>query len=136
MPKSMLSLFIAVFTILQSSCSPKTSEDPNEVYRLWTGEKPSKSIQVLKGKYWQSGHFTKEYIMFIELHAPKNLIQEFIVQNKLKPATEPIVLPTDAPAWFRPTSSYKVWEPSDFSQGSAYYVDSANSQVMIYEIQL
>jgi hypothetical protein len=136
MPKLLLSLFIAVFTILLSSCSPKTSENPKEVYRLWAGEKPSKSIQVLKGKYWQSGHFTKEYIMFMELRAPKNWIQEFIVQNKLKLTTEHIVLPTDAPAWFKPTSSYKVWEPSDFSQGSAYYVDSANSKVLIYEIQL
>jgi hypothetical protein len=106
------------------------------VYRLWAGEKPSQSLKVLRGKYWQSGHFTKEYIMFMELHAPKDWIEAFVVQNKLKPATEPIALPNDAPAWFKPTSAYKVWEPSDFSQGSAYYVDSSNGHVMIYEIQL
>jgi hypothetical protein len=136
MPKVLHSLSLTLFTILLSSCSPKTSENPSEVYQLWAGEKPSKNLKVLHGKYWQSGHFTKEYIMFMELRAPNDWIQEFIVQNKLKPATEPIALPSDTPLWFKPTSAYKIWEPSDFSQGSAYYVDSLNGQIMIYEIEL
>jgi hypothetical protein len=136
MPKVLHSLSLTLFTILRSSCSPKTSENPSEVYQLWAGEKPSKNLKVLHGKYWQSGHFTKEYIMFMELRAPNDWIQEFIVQNKLKPATEPIALPSDAPLWFKPTSAYKILEPSDFSQGSAYYVDSLNGQIMIYELQL
>jgi hypothetical protein len=100
MPKVLHSLSLTFITILLSSCSPKTSENPSEVYQLWAGEKPSKNLKVLHGKYWQSGHFTKEYIMFMELRAPNDWIQEFIVQNKLKPATEPIALPSDAPLWF------------------------------------
>jgi hypothetical protein len=100
MPKVLHSLSLTLFTIFLSSCSPKTSENPSEVYQLWAGEKPSKNLKVLHGKYWQSGHFTKEYIMFMELRAPNDWIQEFIVQNKLKPATEPIALPSDAPLWF------------------------------------
>jgi hypothetical protein len=84
MPKVLHSLSLTLFTILLSSCSPKTSENPSEVYQLWAGEKPSKNLKVLHGKYWQSGHFTKEYIMFMELRAPNDWIQEFIVQKQIE----------------------------------------------------
>jgi hypothetical protein len=129
-------LFFTTLLISLLNCSPVTSENPTEVYRLWNGEKPSNEIKVLNGKYWQSGHFTKEYIMYLELKAPKDWIKEFIVQNKLKQISETVALPLDAPAWFKPTATFQGWEPTDFSQGSTYYIDSANGHLMIYEIQL
>jgi hypothetical protein len=60
-----LSFLIGVF----SSFTEKTSENPNETYMLWSGEKPSNEIEVIRGKYWLSAHFTKEYIMYLELLA-------------------------------------------------------------------
>lgn len=114
----------------------KNSEDPQEVYRLWSYEKPPKGVNVIRGKYWQSPHFTKEYIMYLELTAPSYWRKEFIRRNNLIPDTIAVQLPSEAPAWFQPSKEYKVWIPSDFSQGSMYYEDTASGHMFIYEIQL
>ncbi len=114
----------------------KNSEDPQEAYRLWSYEKPPKGINVIRGKYWQSSQFTKEYIVYLELNAPTYWRKEFIRRNNLIPNTIPVQLPGEAPSWFQPSKGYKVWVPSDFSQGSKYYEDTTSGHMFFYEIQL
>jgi hypothetical protein len=45
----------------------KKSIKAEKCYMLWTGEKPYKDVKVIHGKYWQSVHFTREYIVYLEL---------------------------------------------------------------------
>ena len=131
------SLIILAFQIsIILSCSSKISEKPNEIYKLWAGEKPPDDIIVLKGKYWQSGHFTKEYEMYLKLKASNSWIKQFVTQNKLRFVANEPNYPSDAPDWFKPLSSFKVWEPSGFNQGSVIYVDYITGPMFIYEIQL
>jgi len=134
---------IIIFTItlvalsfVQTSCHRKRSENPREVYSLWAGEAPPKDVKVLKGRYWQSAHFTKEYIVYMELIAPREWMQAFIEQNKLKIENHDRETPIDAPDWFKPPGDHIVWTPSGFSQGSKYFIDSAYTHMFLYEIQL
>ncbi len=75
------------------SCVEKKSTNPTEVYRLWSGTQPPKEIKVLNGKYWQSAHWTKEYILFLELEAGKKFWEDLkksknlIIDTKEKPFT-------------------------------------------------
>ncbi len=132
--KTMLGFFLLGISII--SCSEKNSENPEEVYYLWSGTKPTNEVKLINGKYWQSAHFSKEYKMYLELNATNNWISEFIKQNNLKllTSTSPEI-PTDAPAWFKVKSGFKVFEPSEFSQGSIYFVGEKTGKVLIYEIQ-
>jgi hypothetical protein len=132
--KRLLLLLLVMFSLI--SCFEKNTEDPIESYKFWAGEKPSKDVKVIHGKYWQSGHFTKEYIMYLELNASSNWINELIRQNNLIPDTTKVILPGDAPSWFVPKKSQKAYIHSGFDQGSIYFIDSLNRHLLIYEIQL
>ncbi len=127
-------LFLGISLI---SCSEKNSENPEEVYYLWSGTKPTNEIKLINGKYWQSSHFTREYKMYLELIASKNWLSEFIKQNDLKLLTSTSIdLPPDAPGWFKAKPGFKVFVPSQFSQGSIYFLDDKTGCMLIYEIQL
>ena len=129
-------LTLAMVAVVQSSCHRKRSENPGEVYRLWAGERPPEDVKVLKGRYWQSAHFAKEYIVYMKIEAPREWIEEFIDLNKLKRETEDREIPSDAPDWFKPPQKDIVWAPSGFGNGSKYFIDSAFTHIFLYEVQL
>jgi hypothetical protein len=110
----------------------KNTTHPIEVYNLWGGEVP-KEVEVINGKYWQSAHFTKEYIMYLELKASPLWRTELIKQNNLVETKERISIPSDAPNWFKPTGSFKAFIQPEFSQGSVYLEDTASGRMFIYE---
>src|SRR5688500_15819997 len=120
-------LCILSFTLTLISCSSKRTEDPSETYRLWAGYSAPDSITVINGKYWESPHFTREYIMYMELKATPTWCREFIRQNDLLPEISPHVLPEDAPEWFLPGENHRKYVPSEFSQGSLYFFDTLTS---------
>ncbi|WP_310558674.1 hypothetical protein [Flavobacterium sp.] len=127
-------LFLGIAII---SCSEKNSENPEEVFFLWSGTKPTNEVKLINGKYWQSAHFSNEYKMYLELNATNNWTSEFIKQNNLKLLTSTSLdIPNDAPAWFKVKSGFKIFVPSEFSRGSLYFVDEKTGNMLIYEIQL
>jgi hypothetical protein len=128
-------LLLAILITSISSCREKNTEDPNEAYELWGGEVP-KGVEVIHGKYWQSSHWSKEYIMYLELKASRLWRNEFIKQNNLVENKEPKSIPSDAPNWFKPGKNYRSLTLPGFSQGSIYYEDTITGQMFIYEIQL
>jgi hypothetical protein len=113
----------------------KNTEDPVETYTLWGGEVP-KEVEVIHGKYWQSSHWSKEYIMYLELKASALWRKEFIKQNNLVENKETNDVTSDAPSWFRPGKNFRTLTPSGFTQGSTYYEDTVSGRMFIYEIQL
>lgn len=134
--KNILLNLIAIFAL--TSCSEKTSTNPNEVYQLWSGSKPSKEVKVINGKYWESAHWTREYILFLELEAKPQFWTEFKEQNNLIiDTTKNDYSISDKPEWFKPSkNSIKHKINDEFDQGSRYYQDSTNNKIYIYEIQL
>jgi hypothetical protein len=129
-----LILIMAVLFVL--GCSEKRSIDANEVYKLWANQNPPKEVIVLNGQYWQSAHFTKEYIMFLELKATDQWRREFIKQNSLVVDSSGFDLPTDSPKWFKPDKSSLLWKPVRWDQGSRFYENTEEGILFIYDIQL
>ena len=118
------------------SCSEKRSTNAEECYRLWSGMKPPKEIKILNGSYWESAHFTKEYILFLELQATDEWRKLFKKENKLVPTEETWVKPANLPKWFVPTPSAKLWKLNDDYSESRYFEDTSTGKFYLYEIQL
>ncbi len=134
--QSMKQLLTILLLLLLFSCSEKISSDAEECYRLWSGIKPPKEINVLNGSYWQSAHFTKEYILFLEIKTNDEWIKQFIKENKLVLANDKWLQPNNMPAWFKPTNSSKQWRLPDQHAGSRYFEDTITGRFFLYEMQL
>lgn len=87
--------------------------------------------QVLNGQYWSSPHFTKEYILYLEMIGP--WVKDFPTTNGLSRAEGKVSIEKDAPAWFTPPDSYEVWVGT---QGSLYFIDPGTDHMYMYEVQL
>lgn len=109
-----------------------------ETFKYWAGEEPWEGIDVKNGQYWSSAHFTKEYIMYMEVILPKDMAQDFITDeyNKLELLEDKYMvnLPDDKPDWFKPPKDFKVYKRG--SQGSLYFIDLDTGNMFMYEIQL
>lgn len=125
-----------VISFYFGSCTEKKTTDPIESYKLWAGDVPPGNVNVVHGNYWQSANWSKEYILYMELKAPLAWLSEFIKQNNLVETNVDPVLPSDVPTWFSPGKSFKVLMQKNSGGGSAYFEDTVNGKMFIYEIQL
>lgn len=133
--KNLLFLF-TLFSII--SCSEIKTNNPTEVYKNWSGTNPNSDVRLINGQYWQSAHWTKEYIMFLEFSPKKFWINEFIKQNNLIiDSVKNNELTESMPIWFTPSKASKKYKiDSDFDQGSRYFIDTKTGICFFYEIQL
>lgn len=125
-------LLLATFLL---GCSDKTTYDPVEVYKLWSGKRPSAQLKIVHGKYWESAHWSKEYILFLEMKASKEWVNAFANQNTLVIDTIRNEI-ADAPAWFKPARGFLVFRRKDDLYGSRYYFNLKEDRVFIFEAQL
>jgi hypothetical protein len=137
MNKPALFLVFIFCMICLSACMSTETSNALTAYRLWSYENPPKDLKLLEGKYWQSGHFTKEYILYLHLRASLKWTKQLIAQNNLKPVdAKEVAIPDDAPSWFTPDSDYAVFARNGDAEESAYYINTASGKMYIYEEQL
>ncbi len=136
MVKTLHKILIVLLLFLVTSCGAISTDNPKESYQHWTGDTPPQDMKVIEGHYWQSGHWTREYIVYLKLQPTKTWWTEFIRQNKLIADTIQWTQPGDAPKWFTPPSDCLKWKTGDDFQGSRYLSDTLTGNYYIYEIQL
>jgi hypothetical protein len=129
-----LSSFILIFTLI--GCSEINTNDPKKAYKHWAGAYPPKDLNVLNGQYWESAHWTKEYIMFLKLKPTKEWWDEFLKQNDISVDKSEWTAPSDAPNWFNPTKNSIRYDRGDHFNQSRYFRDTLTGVCFIYEIQL
>lgn len=118
-------------------CSETKTTDPDEVYEYWSGSATQTDLQLSRGEYWQSAHWTKEYIVFLKLKPTEKWWTEFVGQNQLQIDNGDRAKPNNTPSWFNPTDKSIMYSRIDDSdQGSRYFRDTLTEVVYIYEIQL
>lgn len=122
--------------ILLSSCAEIRTEDPIEAFKYWAGAVPTSEVIVLKGQYWQSAHWTKEYILYLQVRPTSEWWNEFVNQNRLQIADESWFRPTDAPIWFQPGERVEVFKSRSLVDGARYFRNKDTGDCYIYEIQL
>ncbi|MDQ7918660.1 hypothetical protein RBU60_13860 [Mesonia sp. MT50] len=130
-------IFAITLVLLFSSCSEIKTSEPTEVYSYWSGSKPPENLKVIQGEYWESVHWSKEYIMSLKFEAPENWWNEFTTQNELEIDTVEWSKPNDFPNWFTPSKNSIQYKSNNrFDQGSRYFRDRSNGECYIYEVQL
>ena len=60
-PHIFITLLLTIFVL--TSCMETKTSDAKDTYKYWAGTNPPSDIELMKGQYWQSAHWTKEYIM-------------------------------------------------------------------------
>src|SRR5690606_32229513 len=118
------------------SCSGIRTTDPVEAYEHWAGAKPPQDVKVFRAQYWQSAHWTKEYILYLKIKPTESWWREFVEQNSLVEDHEHWSLPADAPEWFKPPESFTMYKFDDAVQDSRFFCDPQSGECYIYEIQL
>lgn len=119
-----------------TSCSEIRTDNPTDSYEYWTGTKPTDDIKVLNGQYWQSGHWTREYILYLKIRPTDKWWNEFVKQNQLQIDNKDWSKSSDSPDWFQLTDKIEVYKHADDFNDSRYFRDSVTGECFIYEIQL
>lgn len=130
---TLIPILLSIFFI---SCSEVRTSNPIESYRFWAGEDPTDDIEVLNGQYWQSAHWTKEYILYLKIKPTYTWWNEFVKQNHLQVDKEKWTKPADSPNWFLPGNKFEVYKPSDDFNDSRYFWNNSTGDCYFYEIQL
>ncbi len=133
-----IKILLSILTILTfSSCSEIKTTNSTETYKFWSGTNAPSDLELLNGQYWQSSHWTREYIMYLKFKPSDKWWNEFIQQNRISTDKGDWIMPGDAPTWFKPSeNSIRFVGNSDFDQGSRYFKDTLTDVCYIYEIQL
>ena len=131
-----LTAIIILSSFLLTSCSELSTADHIEADECCAGAKPTDEVNVLNGQYWQSGHWTKEYILYLKVKPAKKWWDEFVNQNNLQIDTDAWTKPSDSPDWFQLTGDIEVFKQSDDFNDSRYFRNKRTGECYIYEIQL
>ncbi len=137
--KRRIATLLLLMTILTAfGCMSKNTSDAEETFKYWAEvDKVPPGIKLLEGQYWQSPHFTKEYIMYLKFKTSGKWWKELLKINNLHVDAGDWSIPEDAPEWFRPSSTFTRYGSRDeFDQGSRYFRDHETGICYIYEIQL
>jgi hypothetical protein len=127
--------FLILSATLFTGCIERSTTDPNKSYEYWLGEKLPKGVKAIHAQYWQSPHWSKEYIIYIELEAYPEWKAQLVKQNHLVLSRQKLEIPGDAPKWFKPIKDYKYWKnPQDTN--CEYFEDSSTGHFFVYEEQL
>jgi len=116
-----------------SACSEIKTNDAQKAYLNWTNEAPPKEVKVIDGKYWQSGHWTREYEVFLHLKVSREWSYEYVKQNGLRSDSSMWVETKETPIWFKPSTRLKHYSAGNTSQ---YFWDSAGNECYLHELQL
>ena len=137
--KQLFILLLLSFTL--TACSEKKTNDALESYRYWTGTRywagtnPPSDLNLIEGKYWQSYHWTKEYIVYLKFTATKTWWDDVMELNNFSEDNGEWTIPNDAPVWFKPSED-SIRYRSNLSRNSRYFRDELTGICYIYEIQL
>lgn len=132
--KSLTTIILVLFFL--TSCSEIRTDDPIDAYKYWAGANPTDDVKVLKGQYWQSGHWTKEYILYLQLKPTDKWWDEFVKQNQLQLDHEEWSKPSDSPDWFELPDNIEMYKSADDFNESRFFRDKATGECYFYEIQL
>lgn len=129
-----------------TGCGEIDTADPEEVYYHWSDGARPDGVQLLKGKYWQSAHWSREYVMFLQVQPTQEWWENFKKINDLESSridkvgvSSAEIYKVDAPEWIKKPDWFTPDQNSEvYGQfgGSKYFWDAEREMLFIYEIQL
>ena len=124
---------LALTSLIFTGCSGVNTTDPNKAFKYWAGGDPPTDLKLLKAQYWQSPHWTKEYILYLKIKPSTGWWNQYVEGNRLSIDTSAWTTPEGAPNWFRPPHNCIKY---NLGVNSGYFRDTINGECFIYEEQL
>jgi len=122
---------------LLASCLPIDTKNPEKAYKYWSGNDVPKDIELLKGEYYQSPHFTLEYELFLKFKSDKRWFDDFVTYNELERDTigNDWSLWTELPKWFNYNQDYIIYAKDQTNEfGRSRYLRNPKTGITyIYE---
>ena len=129
MISSLLTLFV--------SCFPIETNNAEKAYEYWSGSKPPTEIELMKGEYYQSPHFSLEYELFLKFKSDEKWFNEFAEYNALEidSVGNDWSRRTELPEWFKLDENYLIYtrNQTDENELSRYFTNPATGICYIYE---
>ena len=129
-------LLILLIAIAVVGCSETKTSDPIESYKYWAFENPSEEVKVLRGQFWSSAHFTREYIVYLKIKPTDEWWIAYVDSNDLVVDSLEWTSSSGTPDWFAPSKNTISYSPSNEFYNSRYFRDTLTGECYIYEIQL
>jgi hypothetical protein len=130
-----ISLIGIVFLLV--GCFSTETKNAKKAYKYWSGKEPPKEIELIKGEYYQSPHFTLEYELFLKFKSDKKWFDEFVEYNRLEIDTigNDWKAWTELPKWFNPDQNYLIYakDQSNEFERSRYLRNPKTGISYIYE---
>tara|TARA_B100000780_G_C21120607_1_gene453843 strand:+ start:220 stop:636 length:417 start_codon:yes stop_codon:yes gene_type:complete len=130
-------IVFSIITFLLSGCFSVETDNPNKAWKYWSGSEPPENIEMIKGEYYQSPHFTLEYELILKFRTDKKWFDEFVDYNSLIVDTirHDWTRWTDLPSWFDPDKNFDKYsaDPTDDFERSRYFFNPENGEAYIYE---
>lgn len=130
-------MLLALTSILLVGCFPVETDDPNKAWEYWSGSEAPEGIELIKGEYYQSPHFSLEYELMLKFKSDKQWFVEFAAYNHLELDTirHDWARWSDLPAWFKPSREFEKYstDPTDDFERSRYFFNPNNGETYIYE---
>jgi hypothetical protein len=139
-------LILTITISILSGCTEINTADPFETYDYWMKDYISEDVEILNGEYWESAHWSKEYVVYMKLKPSKKWWSKFktaydLTNHKIDEVgvEKAVIFEIDDPEWikkpdwFGPNLNSEVY--GHFG-GSKYFWDSHNEILYVYEIQL
>lgn len=115
---------------------PTVIVSPHTCFNRWAGYDAPADIKVLHGRYWESAHWTREYIVHLDMEWPKEYVANYISDNHLTPIDSMPPLGADTPEWFAPSPSMRSWSTGAGGNFTVFLEDTLTRRVLLFERQL
>lgn len=129
--------------IMRGNPNTGTWEDDPQNWNRAFRQDPPADVSIVHSYYWESDHFTHEYIYFFEVKASQEWQDVFLKEQKVEP-----VAPTnawsfrhshnydDTPEWFAPdpVENYDVWDKPKYH--GSIWINKTNGHIHFYGVQL
>ncbi|MFD2564808.1 hypothetical protein [Aquimarina rubra] len=99
------------FVFLLVSCFPVETKNAEKAYKYWSRSEIPNEIELIKGEYYQSPHFSLEYELFLKFKSDKKWFDKFVKYNGLEIDTTSNDWKnwTELPEWFEPDQNFLIY---------------------------
>ncbi|WP_299122203.1 hypothetical protein [uncultured Tenacibaculum sp.] len=119
------------------SCLPIETKNAEKAYKYWSGSEVPNEIELIKGEYYQSPHFSLEYELFLKFKSDEKWFEEFVEYNGLEIDTigNDWTRWTELPEWFKSDRDFLIYakDQSDEFERSRYMRNPKTGISYIYE---
>lgn len=124
-------------TFLLVCCFPIETKNPKKAFQYWSRSEVPNEIELIKGQYYQSPHFSLEYELFLKFKSDNTWFNDFVEYNALEIDTvgNDWKRWTKLPNWFNPNQEFLIYtkDQNDEFECSRYFRNPKTGINYIYE---